>query len=202
MLIDLLDKLTSKISKRWLIGRRMVLDLSEANENRVAVVELPVGSFSFDIRQMDGKSELVLVSDAGVHIVATYADRALAVRASKRIKLAMTRPLKRAVWACIGVLIVIFTLDVLSSPKSARINPAGRASPSSSAPVGGLTQEQLSTLLRQRMGSQATPAQSLDGSASSAASGIPVQPPAATVQEPDSQSSPEAQAALRLLKGK
>lgn len=193
MLIDLLDRVTGRVSRKWLIGRRMVLDLSESNESRVAVVELPLGTFSFDVRDSDGKSELVLMSEAGSHVVATYSSRALAIKASKRIKFAMTRPLKRVVWACLGVLIVFFTFDVATTPRSARV-AAGRSAAASTPLPAGLTQEQLGALLRQRQG----PA---TGVAPPAAGVAPV---VAGVPGPESeqQGSPEAQAAIRLLRGK
>lgn len=198
MLMDLLDRVTARVSRKWLIGRRMVLDLTEANESRVAVIELPEGTFSFDIREEGGASELVLTSAAGTHVVATYSSRALAMTASKRIKFAMTRPLKRVVWACLGVLLVVFTLDVATAPKSARV-AAARSAPTQPQLPPGVTQEQLAAMLRQRMG-PAPGADAASASAPRAAPG-PGQGAAPDAQQ-ERQGSPEAQAALRLLRGR
>lgn len=188
MLIDLWDQVAGRLSRKWLMGRRFVIDFRDANERRIAVVELPEGSFSFDLRTAGDVTELVMVSDMGQRVLATFKDFAAAERSAKRVRIAMVRPFKKIVFAALGVLIVIFAFDLATTPRAMRT-----ARPTMGQ---GATQEQMSAELRSRM--MPTPA----GAAANANAGQPTSAVVKPESFVDAQSSPEAQAAIRMLKGK
>lgn len=176
MLVSLFDKASGVFSRRWIMGRRVVLDLSQATEPRIAVVKLPCdGSFHFAIKRISGgaASALVLVSRSGEEVLAEFADPLAAAHALKKIKVGILRPFKKIVLGALGVIVIVMAFDLAAMPRSERLASAPQAGPSSA-----------------RMGSLAIPG--------SAAQGFGAPPPA---QAPR-QSSPEADAAIRMLGGK
>lgn len=178
MLIDFLDKLMGGVSRKWLIGRRFVIDLSEAQERRLAVVELPPGNFGFDLVTDAEFTRLVMTVDGETKTLGTFVDAAAARKCAKRIRWAIVRPLKKIFWTFFGVFFVMLTFDLLTTPKSVRV---GQAPSTSRLSAGALTPEQMSSLARQ-----------------SGSAGVQVAPSL----EADASSSPAAQAAIRLLGGK
>ena len=188
MLIDVWDQVAAKLSRKWLIGRRFVIDFRDASERRIAVVELPDGSFSFDLRVVGELTELVMMSDSGPRVLASFKDPVAAERSAKRIRMAVMRPLKKMIWTAIGVLMIVFILDLVTTPST--MHAGDRKGPIVRPSVSGAAQDQMSAELRARI------AQNLEmGAANTVAA-----PSAEPVTE--AQSSPEALAAIRLLKGK
>lgn len=191
MLIDLMDRCAGRLSRRWLVGRRFVIDFRESNERRVAVIELPEGDFSFDLRKNGEVTELALNTGKGVKVLATFNEDETAEQAAKRVRLAMVRPFRRVVLACVGILIVMVTFDVALTPRAARM---ASAPPLSRAGAGsGLSQEQINgMILRDRSAGAPIP-----NPASAVA------PPAAAAEQAQAEaaSSPQAQVAIQLLKG-
>lgn len=191
MLLDLTDKIAGFFTRRMLIGRRMVVDFSSAKEKRVSVIVVPEGTFSFALSKKGDLHEIQLVSDAGTEVLATYDDSEEADYALKKLKVAMVRPLKRVVLACLGVIIVIFAFDLMTAPKAARQPNVRQNGPTSYNSGSGLSPEQLAAL-RER--------------STANAAGMPpapaLSPQPAIADGASSTSSPEAQAAISLLRGK
>lgn len=184
MLMDLIDGLVGRVSRKWLVGRRFVLDLSDAVERRVAVVELPSGNFSFDLEAHEGTTRLVLQQDGASRVLGTFSELVAAQRCARRVRWAMVRPLRRIVLACVGFFFVILTFDVLTMPRAVSV-PGPRA-----AMAPSLSSEQLAAL---RQASQASQ------SASIGAGPVAATPPG---ESPSDGSTPEARAAIKLLKGR
>lgn len=175
MLVSLFDKASGFFSRRWIMGRRVALDLSQATEPRIAVVKLPCeGSFHFAIKRLPGgaASALVLASISGEEVIAEFADPLAAAHALKKIKVGILRPFKKIVLAALGVIVIVMAFDLAAIPRSERM--ASSAQPASPARTGSLSLPV--------PGSQ----------------GFGAPPP---VQAPR-QSSPEADAAIRMLGGK
>ena len=194
MLDVLLSKITGLVSKKWLIGRRMVLDFTSSNEKRVSVIVLPEGSFSFDLKKMNNSYEIRLESVNGSLVLASFDDQREAEKVIKALRFKLVRPLKKIVMACLGVMIVLFTLDLASVHRDNKMYQQSPRAMSSSLPnglpVSNLNSTQIEALKEQMQRMNAP--QSL-GNASSEGK----------VKGSDaSNSSPEAQAAMRLLEGK
>lgn len=175
MLVSLFDKASGFFSRRCIMGRRVALDLSAAVEPRVAVVSLPLeGTFYFSVKKRldSGLSSLVLSTKDGEELLAEFSDPAEAAHALKKIKVGMLRPFKRVVLGALGVIAIVVAFDLAALPRSERLP--------SSSPQGS-----------SRM---APPAISGLGG-----QGLGTLPPA---QSPaPAQSSPEADAAIRMLGG-
>lgn len=186
MLVSLLDHVSGIFSRRWLMGRRIVVDLGQAEERRVAVVALPKGSFSFGLRERGDMSELILAEEGQPErVLGTFADPLAGEHVLKKIKFGMVRPLRKIVWAAVGLFIVIAVSDVATTSKEMRLGRAGQADAgaqgsSRTGPLG-LTPEQMSSLNRQ-------------------GGPRPVQGPAQSSLPPRG-STPETDAAIKLLKG-
>lgn len=190
MLVSFFDALTGVFSKRLLMGRRLVLDFTSAKEQRVSVLKLPEGSFSFDLRARDdGMFALEMrSSDSSVVTLATYDDLDLAEKTMKKLKMGILKPFTKIVLAFLGLLIIILASDLASVPRSSRV-PRAAASAPAAAP-SSLPPEQLNAI-RERLANSAT--QQGPGAAAIA---VPKEAGSPT------ESSPEAQAAINLLKGK
>lgn len=185
MLMDLIDSIIGRVSRKWLVGRRFVLDLSEATERRVAVVELPTGYFSFDLEVHDGATRLVLQQEGSARVLGTFSDPLAAQRCARRIRWAIVRPLRRVVLVFVAIFFIIFTFDLATSSRAARMPPPRAAS----APT--LSPEQISAMRQASQGSQPT-------AVAAPAAPIVLLPGTAAGEA----SSPEAQAAIKMLKGR
>lgn len=201
MLLNFFDKITGFYSRKWLIGRRLVLDFSTSRERRVSVIELPADSFHIELRTVAGVHELLMSANGSQEVLATFDDELDAELAMKKMKVGMLRPFKKVVLACLGLLIIFFTFDVATATRGGRSPQNSVSTGKNSQNSGGLTQEQLAQILRERA----------NGNAQSSISG-PAGIPANSVQAPSVSApalatdstvgSPEAQAAIKLLKGK
>lgn len=201
MLLNVFDKITGFYSRKWLIGRRLVLDFSTSRERRVSVIELPVDSFHIELRTVAGVHELLMSANGSQQVLATFDDEVDAELAMKKMKVGMLRPFKKAVLACLGLLIIFFAFDVATASRGGRSSQNSVTTGKSSQIPGGLTQEQLAQILRERAtgGAQSSisgPAGIPGNSAQGPSANIPAQSADSAV------GSPEAQAAIKLLKGK
>jgi hypothetical protein len=202
MLLNVFDKITGFYSRKWLIGRRLIIDFSTSRERRVSVIELPVATFHIELRKVDGAHELLMSANGSQQVLASFDDEFEAEQAMKRMKVGILRPFKKAVLACLGVLIIFFAFDVATAPRGGRSVQVNGATTRNSQNPGGLTQDQVSQLLRERGSGKAQ--SSISGPA-----GIPSNPaqgPASSDMPAPatdtSVGSPEAQAAIKLLKGR
>jgi len=138
-------------------------------------------------------------------VLASFDDEFEAEQAMKRMKVGILRPFKKAVLACLGVLIIFFAFDVATAPRGGRSGQVNGATPRNSQNPGGLTQDQVSQLLRERGSGKAQ--SSISGPASNPSNpSNPAQGPASSGMPAPatdtSVGSPEAQAAIKLLKGR
>ena len=197
MLDSILTKFTGIVSKKWLIGRRVVLDLTASKERRISVVVVPAEMFSFDLRETVGAFEIVMSSDSGLQVIASFEEEDEALKVLRSIKFSILRPFKKIVMASLGVIIVLFAFDLSVMHRDTKMNTlSGRPNVGTSASQSGLSPAQIAALKEQfvklnTQAASAAPVQQVVG----APSGVPEVTPAQS-------SSPEAQAAMRLLQGK
>jgi hypothetical protein len=181
MLNSMFDQLSGALARRRFMPKRLILDLSEARERKIAVVELPRGSYSFGLRDADGGGA-TLTMEEGVGTVrdlATFDDPLAAREALRSLKVATLRPFRKIICAAAGVLFILFVCDAALSPRG--------FAPAQVAQQGGLGQPQAGSPAIYRGGAGL--------GAPSLTTGTPAGAPAAP------QSSPEVAEAIRMLKG-
>ena len=175
MLTSMFDQLSGALARRRFMPKRLVLDLTDARERKVAVIELPRGSYAFALSLgEDGATRLTMEAGESSRVLGTFDDALAAKDALRVLKVATLRPFRKIILAAAGVLFLLFVCDAAMSPR-------GMPGPRQTAAAG------------------VAPSQAYRGAGGASAPSLTV--PSAAAPASAAQSSPEVAEAIRMLKG-